>query len=115
MTGAIVVSEDPADFHLVDSLFRFYGHEHVNEISTLSLEKMQANHGTKIIIVNSRNEEKLGVLKRGFKELKEWHPDAGHDFEYTVFLSDKTYLLILNNVNGTTGEKLRSLLIKESN
>jgi len=115
MTGAIVVSDDPADFHLVDSLFRFYGHEHVNEISTLSLEKLQANHGTKIIIVNSRNEEKLGVLKRGFKELKEWHPDAGHDFEYTVFLSDKTYLLILNNVNGTTGEKLRSLLIKESN
>lgn len=113
MTGSIVLSENPSDFRLIDSLYRFYGHEHVNEISATSLEKLQTNHGTKMIIVNSRNKEKLDLIKASFKELSKWDPDPGHDFEYTVFLSDKSYLLILNNVSVTTAEKMHGLVIKE--
>ncbi len=115
MTGSVVVSDNPSDFHLIDSLYRFYGHEHVSEISLSSLEKLRSNHGTKMIIVNSMSKENLALVKASFKELNDWHPDAGHDFARTFFLSDKTYLFILNNVSGTTAEKIRGLEIKESN
>jgi hypothetical protein len=46
-------------------------------------------------------------------ELNAWRYNANKDFVYSKFLEDKTWLIILNNVNGTTEEKLKALVVKD--
>jgi saccharopine dehydrogenase-like NADP-dependent oxidoreductase len=89
------------------------GDENEREISEAVLKKVVANHGTKVIVVNSSNKEKLQLIKNSFNELKTWHYDASKDFVYYKFLQDKTWIIILNNIKGTTEEKLKGLIIKE--
>jgi hypothetical protein len=56
------------------------------------------------------------ISNEGFKsdmvEIKDWRPNASKDFAYVVFLNDKTYLFILNNVEHTTRDKMSELSIK---
>ena len=112
MRGRYVLSENPADFNLIDRTY-YSNHENQNEISQSSIEKMKTHPTTKIIIVNKNNKKQLDLVKNSFEELIEWQPDADNDFSYAVFLKDKTYLLILNNVKGATEEKLKSITIKQ--
>jgi hypothetical protein len=105
MRGRLLISEKPVDFRTMDNLYPpAPGNENKNEISEAVLKKVVANNGTKVIIVNSDSEEKLQLIKNSFKELKTWDFDASKDFAYYKFLEDKTWIIILNNVNGTTEE-----------
>ncbi len=113
MRGRLLLSEKDADFEIVRHLYEpAPGNEDEKEISMPVLKKLAANHGTKVIIVNNNNKEKLQLIKNGLSNLKTWHYDATKDFAYSKFLEDRTWLIILNNINGTTEEKLRKLIMK---
>jgi len=114
MRGHLLLSEKAADFDIVRRLYEpAPGDENEKEISEPVLKKIKTNHGTKVIVVNSNNKTTLQLIKNTFIGLKEWHYDSNEDFVYTKFLDDKTWLIILNNVNGTTEEKLKTLVMKD--
>jgi len=115
MMGHVVYSENPADFKLTERLYPFSpSHSYEKQITALSLEKLSNNHGTKMLIVNKNNNEKLELIKSNFTELADWHFDAGQDFVYCKFLKDKTWLIVLNNVKGDSENKLKNLVVKET-
>lgn len=115
MRGRLLVSEKTADFAVVRQLYGSApGDENEKEITEPVLKKLAANHGTRVIIVNSNNKEKLQLIKNGFKELRAWHYDVNKDFVYAKFLEDRTWLIVLNNINGTTEEKLKNLVVRET-
>jgi len=37
------------------------------------------------------------LIKQYFIELKDWVPDSKLDFGFSMFLDDKTYIIILNS------------------
>ena len=115
MRGRLLITDNVAD---IDTVHRLYqpapGDETEKEISEPILKKLAANHGTKLLIVNSDNKEKLQLIKNSLNELKTWHYDADKDFIYYKFLEDNTWLIVLNNINGTTREKLTHLIIKRA-
>jgi len=115
MRGHLLFSEKSTDFDIMRRLYApAPGDENENEISEQVLKKMATHHGTKIIVVNSANKEKLQLIKNSLKELKTWHYDSSKDFSYAKFLDDRTWLIILNNIHGTTEEKLKTLVIKDA-
>ena len=115
MRGRLLISDNAADLDTMRNLYEpAPGNEDENEISEAILKKLAVNHGTKVIIVNTNNKEKLQLIKNSLNELKPWHYNAAADFVYYKFLDDKTWLIVLNNINGTTKEKLRSLNIKRT-
>lgn len=115
MMGHVVYSENQADFKLTERLYPFSpNHSYEKQITALTLEKLSDNHGTKMIIVNKKNYEKLEIIKSNFAELADWHFDAQQDFVYCKFLKDKTWLIILNNVTGDSENKLKNLVVKET-
>jgi hypothetical protein len=67
---------------------------------------------TKVVIVSKDNKNKLQLIKQGFAELKDWKPNAKTDFTHSVFLKDKTYLIVINSVRKTTEEQLETLKLK---
>jgi hypothetical protein len=113
MRGRLLLSENAEDFDLFNRLFRpAPGDEGYKEISNDVLKKMRKNRGTKIIIINNNNKDKLQLIKDNFEELKGWHYDAKKDFVYSQFLETRTWLIVLNNTKGKTEEKLTGLIIK---
>jgi len=116
MRGRVLVSENDADFDISRRLYEpAPGNEDDKGISEPVLKKLRDNRGTKVIIVNSNNKEKLLLIKKSLADLRTWHYDSNKDFVYSKFLKDKTWLIVLNNMKGTTEEKLRKLIIKEGN
>ena len=113
MRGRLLLSEKATDFDIMRRLYEpAPGDDNEKEISEHALKKMAANHGTKIIVVNSANKERLQLIKNSLNELKTWHYDSSKDFSYAKFLDDRTWLIILNNINSTTEEKLKTLVIR---
>jgi hypothetical protein len=82
------------------------------ELTTATIEKMRRAPITKIAIVSKDNKQTLDLIKKQFNELRDWQPDSRTDFAHAVFLSDKTYLIILNNVTGNTANKLEALTLQ---
>jgi len=116
MRGRLLISDSTTDFSIVRRLYGSSpGNENQEEISETTLKKLATNHGTKVIIVNGNNKDKLQLIKNSLNELKTWHYDANKDFVYYKFLDDKTWLIILNNINSTTEGKLENLIIKQTN
>jgi len=112
MYGGIIMSEAPEDFQLFNRKFRS-GHKYENEISKSSLQKLENTTSTKIIIVNTDQKEKLRLIRQNIAELHGWHYNEKKDFIYSLFLKDRTWLIIFNNVKGTAEEKLQTLVLKE--
>jgi len=111
--GRTVFSDNDADFALFDRLYPFSpNHEYNREISEPLLKKLKSDHSTKMIIINKDNKEELELVKNYFEELTGWEYDAKKDFSHAVFLKDKTWLIILNNIKGITEEKLHELIPK---
>ncbi|HYF29490.1 MAG TPA: hypothetical protein VD993_00075 [Chitinophagaceae bacterium] len=110
MMGRRVLSENAADFSSINRKFRSAS-QNGNEISTAAIVEMKKHPTTKMIIVNKNNAEKLELIKNNFNELKDWQFDPKRDFVYSAFLQDKTWLIVLNNVNGTIEEKLQNAVI----
>jgi len=114
MRGRLFLSDNPADFDVVSRIYEpAPGDANEKEISEATLKKMKANHGTKVIVVNNNNVDKLKWIKNSFEELNTWHYDAKIDFAYDKFLEDNTWIIILNNVRESTEEKLKSLTIRD--
>ena len=112
--GRLLVTDAVADVSLVHRLFPAApGNEDYKEISAAVMPKIQASLGTKVIIINSGNHEKLALIRNAFKELAGWQPDGGIDFVKSFFLNDGTWLIVFNNVHGTTADKFKTLVLKE--
>ncbi len=86
--------------------------EHREEISLYTLEEIKKNPVTKLIVVSKNNREKLEMIKNSFAELKDWTPESNSDFIHSIFLPDKTYLIIINNVSKPFGEMLKEIKLK---
>ena len=72
MRGRLLVSENAADPDIMNRLYEpAPGNENAKEISEPVLKKMAASQGTKVIIINSNNKEKLLLIKSSLPELKD--------------------------------------------
>lgn len=110
MTDRYVLSDNPDDFTVIDRKFPYRSmSDYENGISEGAIGKMKQAPITKIIIVSKNNKEQLGLIKRGFTELGNWVPDDRTDFSYPVFLGDKTWLIVINDVQKTTEEQIETL------
>ena len=114
MRGRTLITDREEDADILTSKFApAPGNENETEISEAVLKKIKSNHGTKVIIVNSNNEEELKLITNYLPDLQAWQYNAKKDFTYTRFLKDKSWLIILNNISGTTKQKLENLVMKE--
>jgi hypothetical protein len=113
MTVRYALSDNSEDFQVIDQKFPYRSEQtYVGHITKSSLEKMSEVPITKVVIVSKDNKNKLQLIKQGFAELKDWKPDAKTDFTHSVFLKDKTYLIVINSVRKTTEEQLETLKLK---
>jgi len=110
MTYRYVLSENEKDFSTINKLFRYRSSaEYEAQITESSIEKMQKTPLTKIIIVSKDNTEKLKLIKRKFKELKNWKFNAGEEFSYKILLEDKSQLIIINPGKSSIETLLKSI------
>ncbi|MDP5199750.1 hypothetical protein [Flavobacterium sp. DG2-3] len=102
MSYRYVISENEDDFNVIQKKFRFRSRtEYETEISKSSIEKMQETALTKMIIVSKNNSENLKLIKKSFKELKNWKFDSEKEFNYKILLDDKSQLFIINQKKST--------------
>lgn len=110
MAASYVVSDNAEDFNIIDRKFPYRPMaEHQEGIARSSIEKMASTPSTKMVIVATDNKRKLQLIKESFAELRNWKPDAKTDFTYSVWLKDKTYLIVINSVRKTTKEQIEAL------
>lgn len=102
MAYRYVLSDEASDFRIFS---RFYPYcsmsQYEDEVSESSIDRMRAIPLTKVILISKENEQKLTLVKKKFPELKDWKFKAKQDFFHTVFLEDKTWLLLVNTVKST--------------
>lgn len=109
-TDRYVLSDAPSDFSVIDQNFPYRSmSQYDNPVSLAGIDKMKAAPITKVVIVSKDNPQKLAWLQQTFAELRDWTPDARQDFTYAVWLSDKTYLLVINEVHKKTAEVIAAL------
>ena len=110
MAGSHVLSDNPEDFIVINRKFPYRPMAEDKEgISESSIAKMANTPSTKVVIVSKDNKRNLQLIQQSFAELKDWKPDAGTDFTYSVLLKDKTYLIVINSVRKTTREQIEAL------
>lgn len=113
MVDRFVLTDNREDFNVINQKFPWAaGQEYVEGIAKETIEKMAKSPSTKIIIVSKANKNNLQLIKQNFPELKNWKPNDKIDFTYSVFLEDKTYLIIINSVKNTTEKQLETLKLK---
>jgi hypothetical protein len=113
MADRYVIADNPDSLNLVDQLYPYRSMSaYEPEITTAAIEKMRRAPITKIAIVSKHNKQVLDLIKKEFNELRDWQPDSRTNFSYAVFLADKTYLIILNNVTGNTADQLERLTLQ---
>lgn len=107
-----VIADNADNFNDVDQAYPYRSMSAYDpEITINSIQKMKLAPITKMVIISKNNNAELALLKQQFNELKTWQPNSATDFSYTVFLTDKTYLIVLNNVKNNTAQQLESLAI----
>lgn len=112
MADRYVIADNPDSLNLIDQLYPYRSMSGYDpQLTAASIEKMKQAPITKIVIVSKDNKQALGLLKSEFTELRGWQPDSRTDFSYAVFLTDKTYLIILNDVTGNTAKQLEALTL----
>ncbi len=113
MMQRFVISESKESYRTLYKKYRYANiREYKNELNVLSLEKMKTHPVTKVIIVTNDNESKLKLIKNNFNELKDWNPNYQKDFSHSQFLSDKTYLIIINSKSEDITNLLENITIK---
>jgi hypothetical protein len=112
LTDRYVLSDHADDFQVVDSEFPYRSmSQYEVGVSESSLDKLKQAPITKLVIISKENNNKLLLVKKKFMELQDWQPLDQEDFTYCLFLADKTYLIIINQVRKTTREQLADLKI----
>ncbi len=102
-----ILSDDAGDFRTIAKLYPYSSlSQSEDKIDESSIDRMRPCALTKVIIISKENEAKLALIKSKFSELKEWKYKSKSDFFYHTFLYDKTHLIIINNVKGTTEKAL---------
>ena len=102
-----VISDNANDFSVIRKNFPYASQtQYEDEVSENSINRLKTCKVTKMIIISKDNETQLALIKKKFPELKTWKYKAKLDFLYPVFLEDKTQLIIINNVKGTTEQML---------
>jgi hypothetical protein len=113
MTGRTVMSENKADFDLIDRKFPYrHAAVYLPDFSESSFQALKKG-STKLIIVSGDNRRKLDLIKSHFPELHDWNPDPHQDFSYAHLMADKWQLIVINLVNGTLDKALESRLESE--
>ena len=113
MADRYVIADNPDSLNLVDQLYPYRSMSAYDpELTAASIQKMKHAPITKIAIVSKDNKRALDLIEKAFPELNHWQPDSQKNFSYAVFLADKTYLVILNNVTGNTTDRLESLTLQ---
>lgn len=113
MSDRYVLTDNPANFEAIDRRFPYRSmSQYDNSITGISIEKLKQAPITKLIIISRDNKSGLQLIKEHFGELADWNPEDQKDFSYSVWLKDKTWLIILNNVDNTVTEKVAQLVVK---
>lgn len=112
MASRYALSDNPQDFKVIDQKFPPGPTTQYEAISESLIERMAKTPLTKVILISKDNKRKLELIKKGFAELDGWKPNAKTDFTYSVFLKDKTYLIVVNSVGKTTEEQLETLKLE---
>jgi len=102
-----VITDNASDFAIFSKQYPYCSlSQYEDQVTELSIKKLHATPITKIIIVSKDNENKLTLIKKEFPELKEWKYKAKTDFIYTIFLEDKTQLLLINTIKNSTEQMI---------
>jgi hypothetical protein len=102
-----VLSDNVSDFKLTNKLYAYSSLSQFEDVvNENSIDRMKPCALTKMIIISNDNETKLALVKNKFSELKDWKYKAKSDFFYHTLLRDKTQLIIINRVKGTTENAL---------
>lgn len=115
MTYRYVLSNNVSDFNIVSQMFSYCSmFEAESQVNIASIEKMKATPLSKVIIVSENNDAQLKLIKKSFPELHKWKYNAKKEFNYNIFLEDKTQLYIINQLTSTTEDllKMNELQIK---
>jgi hypothetical protein len=113
LTDRYVLSDNATDFDVIDNNYPYRSmSQYDTGLSTITIEKMKKAPITKIIIISKNNQREISLLKQAFAELKSWTPAVTRDFNHTVWLKDRTWLIIMNEVQKNTEWHLKTLEIK---
>ncbi|WP_317899583.1 hypothetical protein [Aurantibacillus circumpalustris] len=100
-----VISDNASDFGIFSKQYPYCSiSQSEDEVSEVSINRMKEKPITKVIIVSKENQDKLTIIKKNFVELKDWKFKAKQDFFFSVFLEDKTQLIVVNAVKKTSEE-----------
>lgn len=107
-----VLTDNADDFRVINQKFPHASFsQYEDKITENSVDKLKASAITKVIFVSKENEARLLMIKKRFPELKAWKYKAKQDFLHSVFLEDKTQLIIVNTVKKSTEEMLNGLVL----
>lgn len=107
-----VLTDNAPDFSVINKNFQYASFsQYEDQVTELSLNKMKEVAITKMVLISKDNELKLALVKKKFPKLKNWKYKAKQDFLYTVFLEDRTQLIIVNKVKNTTEKMLNGMVM----
>lgn len=113
LTDRYVLSDNAADFDVIDGDYPYRSmSQYDSGISRVTIEKMKKAPITKIVIISKDNRHEISLVKQAFTELSNWMPAAAEDFNHTVWLNDRTWLIIINKIQKDTESHLKALTIK---
>lgn len=108
MGDRYILCADQQVYRAISRKFRYRNiDEYAREMTTQNLQKIKSLPITKLIVLpDSSKAENIAMIKETFPELKDWKPDTSADFSHATFLSDKTYLIIVNATKRPAAELL---------
>lgn len=110
MTYRFVLSENRQDFSLFRSSYPYCSsYEAATPVSEANIERIKETPLTKIIIVSKSHAVQLSLIKRTFPELRTWKYKADEEFNFNIFLDDKTQLYIINQHKTPTDVLIKRL------
>jgi ribosome-binding ATPase YchF (GTP1/OBG family) len=103
-----VLTENQNDFNTIDQVYPYRNvSQYETEITENSISKMQQTPITKMVIISKNHKEKLALLKKTFRELKQWKFDAKKEFVYHFWLEDKTWMIVINQQESSLDELMK--------
>jgi hypothetical protein len=113
-TDMSIMSEDSSDFQAITRKQPMFAtSDYVGTISQTSLEKFRGTTtNAKLIVVSKQNKSKLKMIQQQFPELRDVRFDPGQNFTRVKFLSDKTYLVIINLVTNNLAKQLAEPVVE---
>ncbi|MNS33579.1 hypothetical protein D3C72_656950 [compost metagenome] len=104
-----VLTDEEQDFDFFRKKYRYASaYEYQTGITATNLERMRETALTKVIIISRDHKAQLNLVRNAFPELKEHKFNAGKEFKHTIWLADRTKLIIINKKTHTTEELLQS-------